>query len=260
MTIGLLYIATGKYSIFWKDFYLTAKKYLFPNVKKKFFVFTDLEDLYADDADVIKIDIPHREWPYSTLLRFEMFLENEKLLKDCDYLLFYNANTIFTEVIEPNEILPNEDDNYLVALSNNDILETDPNKFAYDRNPQSTAYIPYGAGTRYYRGGFNGGRIAEFMELAKTCKCNIDKDEENGVMALWHDESHLNKYLLNRKIKIVGSEYGKAEEWDIPKNAKVIFVDKNRVLESDKLRKFKQGRSSKYSISRFMKKLLKKFS
>ncbi len=77
-TIGILYIATGRYTLFWNDFYSSARKFLFPNVSKKFFVFTDMTDLGEEEnnPDIIRIKIPHREWPYNTLLRFEMFYQN----------------------------------------------------------------------------------------------------------------------------------------------------------------------------------------
>ncbi|MCC8146951.1 MAG: glycosyl transferase [Bacteroidales bacterium] len=259
MTVGLLYVATGKYTLFWKDFYITAKKFLFPDVPKRFFVFTDLPEVYGEDtnSDITRINIEHREWPYNTLLRFEIFEQNLSLFENCDYLLFYNANTFFADTIQPEEILPTEDENYLVVLSNNDLYNIDRDKYTYDRNPLSLAYIPYGQGTRYYRGCFNGGRTPEFIKLIQTCKANTEQDLKAGIIALWHDESHLNKYLLNKKIKIVGTEYGKPEEWRKPKKAKVYYVDKKKVFGSDELKKFKNTPRVNPLI-RFSKKIMRK--
>ena len=259
MTVGLLYIATGKYSIFWKDFYLTAQQYLFPKTEKKFFVFTDLDSVYGENSDrnIIRTHIPHKEWPYNTLLRFEIFDNNKHLFEGCDYLLFFNANTIFTEKINLDEILPNEEDGFLVALSNNDVFDISPNEFTYDRNPDSLAYIPFGEGERYYRGCFNGGRTSEFLTLIKICRERTDKDLQTNVIALWHDESHLNKYLLDKSVKIVGTEYGKAEEWKKPKKAKIIFIDKAKIKE---LTEFKKLAPKQYSLKRFIRKLMSKIT
>ena len=41
MKIAILYICTGKYYIFWENFYNSAQKNLFPYETKHFFVFSD---------------------------------------------------------------------------------------------------------------------------------------------------------------------------------------------------------------------------
>lgn len=261
MTVGILYICTSLYSVFWRDFYLTSEKYLFPNIQKKYFVFTDQHNIYGemDNANITLVRTLHREWPNNTLLRFAMFFEHRKLYVDCDYLFFYNANTIFTNTIELDEILPNCEDGYLVALCNNDFFSpSTPDEYTYDRNPLSTAFIAFGRGEEYFRGGFNGGRTKEYLHLVDACRMNIQTDLEHGVTALWHDESHLNKYLLDKKCKKVNSMYGKAEEWDKPSNAKVVFRDKNRILGKENIMKMKMSNNyKKYSMHRFLKKILK---
>ena len=47
------------------------------------------------------------------------------------------------------------------------------------------------------QGGFVGGRRDLFLELAETIAATIDRDEEAGLVALWHDESHLNRALID---------------------------------------------------------------
>lgn len=58
---------------------------------------------------------------------------------------------------------------------------------------------------------------------------NILKDKENGIIALWHDESHLNHYMLDRvDLKILGVEFGVPEGWSIQSNTiKIIIQDKS---------------------------------
>jgi hypothetical protein len=262
MIVGILYICTGVYNIFWKDFYLSAKKYLFPNTKKIFYVFTDKNDIFGEkkNEDIVKTYIEHKEWPYNTLLRFKIFNDHSHLFKHCDYLFFYNANTFFLNDISTDEILPDKNSDYLVALSNNDICY--PNKkideYPYERNPQSSAFIPYGKGTYYFRGGFNGGRTEEYLNLIKYCQNNTNADLKSNIIAKWQDESHLNKYLLDKNIKIVYTIYGKAEEWKNPKNAKIIFRDKGKIIGRKKINQFKNI-TNNYSLNRFLNKIRKRF-
>jgi len=258
MTIGILYIATGKYTIFWKEFYRTAEQYLFPGVTKKYFIFSDMSEIYGaeNNPNVVLTSIEHREWPYNTLLRFDLFYNNKILFEGCDYLLFYNANTIFTTEIQPEEILPKAENDWLVALCNKDVIKhKTPDEHTYDRNPLSTAYIPLGQGKEYYRGCFNGGRTPEFLQLIKVCKEQTEIDIQNNAMALWHDESHLNKYLIDKSVKIVTSVYGKHQGWNKPKQAKVIFLEKAKVFDVDT---FKGKNTKRISLSRFIAKVKKK--
>ena len=50
MRIGILYICTGKYDIFWKDFYLSAERYFMQDQSFiiEYYVFTDSPKLYDE--------------------------------------------------------------------------------------------------------------------------------------------------------------------------------------------------------------------
>ena len=39
MKIGIFYICTGKYSIFWKGFFDSCEQFFLPQVEKKYYVF-----------------------------------------------------------------------------------------------------------------------------------------------------------------------------------------------------------------------------
>ena len=69
---------------------------------------------------------------------------------------------------------------------------------SFDRNSKSLAFVPYGEKARsYYAGGFNGGKTEVFMDMAKTISFRVDKDLEAGIVAQWHDESHMNRYMID---------------------------------------------------------------
>ena len=107
-----------------------------------------------------------------------------------------------------------------------------PKKFPYDRNPNSLAYISYDEGVYYFQGGLNGGRTKEYLELAEQCMIAVDIDVEKNNIAAVADESYLNRYLLNKKIKIVDTIYGKPEKFFFPIHAKIIFRDKGTFFHS----------------------------
>lgn len=39
--VGMLYICTGKYTVFWPEFYRTFAEKFLPGCEKEYFVFTD---------------------------------------------------------------------------------------------------------------------------------------------------------------------------------------------------------------------------
>ena len=75
-TVAVLYIATGRYTVFWKYFYESAEKYLLNNCLKHYFVFTDNSEDIAGKSrgNVTCIQQNKLGWPFDTLMRFDIFL------------------------------------------------------------------------------------------------------------------------------------------------------------------------------------------
>jgi hypothetical protein len=228
MKVGILYICVARYSVFWKDFYRSAEKYFLPGIEKKYFVLTDEEIEKKDNVTVY-----HQEsfgsWVKNVRYRYRMILKHQEDYSDCDYLYFFNANTLFRKKITPEEFVPGEKDNYLLALSFDYNRSKHQDLFPYERRPESCAYIPYGEGHYYYQSGVFGGRRPEYLKLITTCNEWVQEDEANNLTDL-QDEVYMNKYLLDKKIKMVGSKYGKGETLDFYWYYKIIFRDKYKVL------------------------------
>lgn len=76
--IGMLYICTGKYTVFWPEFYRSFEEKFLPGCEKEYFVFTDAPAIEYEDAPrVHRIYQEAYPWPYSTLKRFSIFLTHE---------------------------------------------------------------------------------------------------------------------------------------------------------------------------------------
>jgi hypothetical protein len=227
-TIGILYVATGRYTFFWNDFYKSAEKNLFLGYKKKYFVFTDQPDFFSVyDNSVIVIKTPHLPWPYPTLYRYRFFLNASDTIGTCNYLFFFNSNMIILQKVG-SEILP-KGNQKLVVLKHPGFYFSRRKKFPYERDIRSTAYIPIEEGKFYFAGGLNGGITDDFLSMARDINSNIEKDEKNGIIAVWHDESHLNKYVLNFNQKLILSpRYGYPEGWYLRcvGSAKILITDK----------------------------------
>lgn len=199
--VAVLYIATGKYTVFWPEFYESAEKYLLKDCEVHYFVFTDADDLTG--AQEPRVHICPQEaysWPFATLRRFEIFLKQEQALKAFDYIFFFNANAQLMQPVTQEMFLPRAEKGEKLLVVQHPSFYAKPNyEFTYDRNPRSTACIPYGMGRYYVCGGVNGGTAEAFLKLCHTLDAHIRKDLHKNVIALWHDESQINRYILFRK-------------------------------------------------------------
>ena len=243
MKIAILYICTGKYEIFWKDFYLSCEKNFIPGAEKEYFVFTDAEtlDFENKNKNIHKIFQTNLGWPNNTLMRFDMFKKIKKDLMTRDYMFFFNSNLIFQEEITSTEFLPQDGEN-LVACIHPGFFDKKRKKFTYEKNPLSKAYIPEDKGRFYFAGGINGGRTTAFLEAMDVMDANIKEDTKNNVIAVWHDESHWNRYLLDRQdVKMLHPGYLYPDGMKLPFAKKISIRDKNKYGGHDTMRGTKSG-------------------
>lgn len=229
MSVGILYIAIGRYASFFEDFYKSCELHLFPGTNKNYYVYSDVID-GTNYASVKVIKATDHGWPGNTLMRFDMFADSQAEWQDNDYMLFLNGNTLVLNDIRFDEIFPYDDIDTVTTLSWHVYDAMHPKTFPYERNPESVAFIPLSAGERYYQGGLFGARTKAFIRLVNQCRYQIAQDFERGMIAVNHDESHLNRYLLDKSVYTLTTIYGRPEEWQYPENPKLIFRDKNRLL------------------------------
>lgn len=140
------------------------------------------------------------EWPYPTLMRYHLFL-NEERLKDFDYLFYLDADMKVVQKIS-DEILGDG----LTAAPHPGYAIDKKMIPPYEPNPESHAYIhrlghvvPEGNTKRFYpfyaAGGFQGGKAKQFISAMKAMRTTIDKDFHKNYIPIWNDESVWNKYL-----------------------------------------------------------------
>lgn len=229
MKIAILYICTGKYNQFFSGFYNSCEKYFLHGIAQlDYYVFTeDMGLSQAQNVHLIKKECAG--FPADSLFRFDMFLQVKEELKKADYIFFFNSNAEFKAPVGI-EILPS---NGLALVGAEWPGKRKPFKhpafYPYERNKRSLAYIapfenkPY----VYYMGGINGGVSADYLKMSEILADNIRQDYAKGIIALVHDESHINKYFRTHDCKILGPEYCMPEEWVTEEFVpKIIFRDK----------------------------------
>ena len=229
MKIGMLIIATGNYRHYFPHLYYSVKKRFLPGHEKRFFFFTDFPEKFPDDVSLISID--RKGFPGDTLYRYHYFDAISQHLQDMDILYYIDVDA-FINLEVGDEILPKHN-KPLVGVAHPGFYNNytpDAPLGTPETRQESTAYIgPTESRPCYWMGGFNGGTSEEFLKMAATIKANIVADEEKGIVAVWHDESHLNRYFTTHhtKIQTMVPAYGYPESWDIPFAKKILMLDKD---------------------------------
>lgn len=215
--IGLLVVATGKYIDFVEPLISSADRYFCPAHDITYFIFTDGE--VPKRNDVVKIDQHRLGWPYDTLMRCGMYATHKNAFMEMDYLFACDSDMKFVDFVR-DEILSDR-----VATQHPGFVGK---RGTYETSSYSTACIhPYEA-KHYFAGGFHGGSRDEFIKLATTMLNNITIDLENNLVAIWHDESHLNRYFIdNPPTKILSPSYCYPESWQLPYQKRLLALDKN---------------------------------
>lgn len=198
--IGLLIMATGKYIEFAQELIKSADKFFLTNHKKTYFVFTDShQDSYnrlsSSGNKIHYISQTRLGWPYDAMMRPAIYLQHFKSYQSCQYLFSIDADMKFVAPVG-SEILSNR-----VAVMHPGFPPA--KRGSYEERPNSTAYIDKNEGVQYFAAGFYGGIYQEFYKICQDISANIQRDLDNNIIAIWHDESHLNRWFITNKPSLI---------------------------------------------------------
>jgi len=259
--VAVLGINLGRYTVFKEDWYQSAKKNLFPSIDKHFFVFSDQNIPVFRKNDVTLIKVSRLGWPQDSMRCYHFFDSIRDLLADFDYIYSFNANAIFVKSIG-KELLPDGSHDMVGAHNGrNDEIELSRRGGAFETNPKSTAYMTNEQAYCYYRGCMFGGTSTAFIRICQALKENIDEDAQKGITAIWHDESHINRYFLDHPPKTLDLRYIFAEEWKSQEKGlqpHIIMRDKRKFGGHDYLRGIRSRIPRKLLIPTLERRFLKK--
>ena len=223
--VGLIIVATNKYNAFIPDLLEGADKFFLDGHEVTYFILTDTTNEVVTEAsesrkrDLVKVPHAHRKWPESTLERYHGIWEHKEVFKDQDYLFMCDADMKIVNEVGREILSDNVATIHPGHYGGRGAPETRPESLACIRTEEKLVYVC---------GGFSGGSKDTFLKKSQTICTNIDIDRENGIMALWYDESHANRwYLDNPPTKLLDPGYCYQESLRRPHLARIIALDKD---------------------------------
>lgn len=227
MKIAFLLIGTNKYLKLARNCADSLMRQVqIPDCKVTCHIFTNIPKLHMFHDPYEYHHVDHNPWPLVTLLRYQYFCQYATGLVDYDYIYYIDADM---EAVAPigNEILGN-----LVACEHPGLWGRPGKAQPYERNQHSAAFIdPQLYYNNYYFGALQGGKRENFLKMCDTLRQWINEDLSKNFIPVWHDESMMNKYMMENPPDVILNrfEFAHVEKWFGSATEKV----KIRTLEKD---------------------------
>jgi histo-blood group ABO system transferase len=214
---ALLIIATGeRYHRFIEPLLESARRYFVPHDSV---LWTDSADSKSWSATQVITKKP-LGFPGETLNRYSTIISAYNILLNYKHLYYVDVDMLFVDHVDPT--LSEVDG--LVATLHPGFVGTEGTP---ERRKESRAYIEPGSDNHYFCGGFNGGSTMAYLNMAAELAVDIEVDRENGITAIWHDESHLNRYLFDHPpALILNPSYCYVEGSESPRHRILIALSK----------------------------------
>jgi len=229
MTIDIVFIGTGKYIDFLPSFYKSVCANFCTECDKKFHIFTDSDDKSLSDYSNSSIyNIKHEKWPYITLKRFDFINQHLDHFKG-DYCFFIDSDM---EVVKPFKLSDLKLTKKYTGVMHPGQLAGGIDYYkntSLEKNTMSTAYFDPNALKTYFQGCIWGGTREGFINIITTLSDTVRRDIARDIVAIWHDETHLNKFFNKHytDVNILHSQFAYPEKWQLNCTPVIIHKDKD---------------------------------
>ncbi|MGO8744461.1 MAG: hypothetical protein ACLQNE_00595 [Thermoguttaceae bacterium] len=156
------------------------------------------------------------------MIRYRYALKIRAELTGFDLVVCTNANLQFVRAVAADEVMP--DASGLAALRHPGYIGAACGRLPYERDPRSRAYVPFGQPGTYFQCCFLAGHPTRFLRLCQAVVRECDRDRQNGIFAVWFDESQANRYFLDHPPRPLDPSYGWPQDW--PGSPRIVQLDK----------------------------------
>jgi len=236
-SLGILSIATNVYLRYWMVLARSVDQHIRAFSPVTLHVFTDQITVAKEFAETlsnvtVKVhEITALGWPEATLLRFKIFLEHSEEFAE-SFLIHLDADSVIDQDLEPSLAEMMTDNGVLLVEQSGSWRPKKLSKLlrfyflhpgavfadlkkiiwegglgTWEKNQESSAFVPRSKRKSYVYGAVWMGVNAKFMELVGELSERVDADWQRGIVAKWHDESHLNWWNSEYRPTLLDPRY-----------------------------------------------------
>lgn len=219
MKIAICTISTGDYWEKYGKLRSSIDKHFLTSHQVSNFVYTD-----ALETNHEIFHISHLPPPLITLMKFNFLFQREYVYRNFDFLYFIDGDCLIVDDID-EEIFPTSE--LPIVVTKHPWLTYSSKE--YDGNPSSTAYVNDSGNNHYLQASFFGGDKDYVLDMASNVNEMIKHDLKNRYIAKWFDESYMNKFLLDKPVKLLDCSYAypDPEIWQSRPNIKPKIIHQN---------------------------------
>lgn len=244
-SVGILMIATNDYLERWKDTALDLEKNAFRGESiVSIHLFTnriidaaDFAKQHLSRIQLVVHEINGWGWPEATLFRYRFFHEVRDSVTE-SFLVYLDSDMRVVGDIAKPIFEHGKDDGIGVVIHPGfyrpkglkllTFYKVSPTRVlrdakiacqssrhlgAWERNVNSTAYVPRRMRRSYAHGAIWFGYRNVFFSMCQELDHRTSLDLNRGIIALWHDESHLNWYISNNAHRIYDNNLSWVENY-----------------------------------------------
>jgi hypothetical protein len=219
------------------------------------------------------LPIPDLPWPEITLNRYEEILRNSEKIKG-DTFIWLDADTQILSDLVPERLFEAgkisvakhpafRPPSFFDVLGRRaslggwlesrmqTIINPSTERGAWETRESSKSYVRPDQKRHYVQGSAWGGPTKKVLEMCRELASRTTLDKNQGIVAVWHDESHLNWWVANRSVKFLPNRFlGFAPPKNpAPKGTIVRNLDKEH-LDETSTTVFSNWESAEHEIRR----------
>lgn len=212
-------VSGSAYEQFSDDLFRSAAEFFHPTEKVEFLMLSGLSG-----------------WPAGTMYRHHFLAAN---MPDTDYVFLSDADMVFESSVG-HEIIPKKG---TTATLHPGYIGKPREELPLEKNPDSCSFVSMSEGDKYFCGGFVGGTREAILRLSVGVSALINMDVNRDILPTWHDESALNRMLINQPPEIIlspaychpmDSSYYESSVWTEKYLRKLVAIDKTQSVRGDR--------------------------
>lgn len=195
MKASIIFVGTSKYKDYFSSYYERNQKLFLPDAEKTFYAFSDRpNDKVFLRPNVVVHNVEHEKWPLVSLKRFEYMKLIIDDLEKYDWVFFVDADLHAQNATHTYEI---DGDHDYIGVEHPG-FHGRPNSGTFERDSLSSASVRSDENPPYYwQGCFWGVRGSKVRTMIDTLVERVNSDLKREYIAVWFDESHINRFFID---------------------------------------------------------------